>query len=237
MSDKNKAYQEALHFIENDSITLDSFYEGQNKVLLKSLKNAIKNLKHELFFIHGPEGCGKSHLLTGLFNTIENRGKMSYFMDLNIAFKLSPEVLLVNPYPITILDNIEAIAGNPAFELNFFDLYNTWLEGNYGPLIIASQLSYDKIPFLRKDINTRLSHGLSFLMQRLNDEDCAKALELKAKKRGFTLSNKVSTYLVRHCNAYMPTLGEILDKLDIASLQQKRDITIPFIKEVLNIDD
>lgn len=237
MPDNNKAYQEALHFVKNDNITLDSFYEGSNTVLITSLKKAIATLDHEVFFIHGAKGCGKSHLLAGLFNTIEDRAQRAFFMDLKIAIQISPEVFNVNPYPITILDNIDAIAGDKSFELNFFDLYNTWLEGNYGPLIIASSVSYDVIPFLRQDINTRLSHGLSFLMQRLNDDDCAKALELKAKQRGFNLSNKVSSYLVRHCNAYMPSLVEILDKLDIASLQEKREITIPFIKEVLSIKD
>ncbi|SPT68596.1 DnaA-homolog protein hda [Anaerobiospirillum thomasii] len=229
-------YQDALHFGANDSITLSSFYEGQNTLLLETCKKAIATMRHESYFIFAPPGSGKTHLITALFNSIENRAEKAFFMDLSIAVKLSPALLNINPYPVMFVDNVDAICAKSEFEDAFFALYNRWFDYGTGPLFITAVESADSIAFLRRDLNTRLGNGLTFPLLRLNEEDCARALELKAIMRGFTLAPKVAQYLVRHKNAYMPALVDILDRLDLASLQRQREITIPFIKEILGPD-
>ena len=72
-------------------------------------------------------------------------------------------------------------------------------------------------------------------VQSLSDEDKVTALSLRAKQRGFGLSDEVAGYLLKHCPRDMKNLFTILDRLDDASLQAQRRLTIPFIKKCLEL--
>jgi DnaA family protein len=50
-----------------------------------------------------------------------------------------------------------------------------------------------------------------------------------------TLSEEVAKYILTHCPRHTRTLLAALDALDKASLAAKRRLTIPFVKEVLQI--
>ncbi|MEI8647476.1 hypothetical protein P4S73_05115 [Paraglaciecola sp. Hal342] len=50
------------------------------------------------------------------------------------------------------------------------------------------------------------------------------------------MPEKVAVYLVNHWQRDMPSLMNTLDKLDQLSLQQQRKLTIPFVKEALNLN-
>ena len=69
----------------------------------------------------------------------------------------------------------------------------------------------------------------------LDDNDKIIALSKRAKQKGFNLSDEVSTFLLKNCPRDMKSLFNILEKLDDASLQAQRRITIPFIKKQLGI--
>jgi DnaA family protein len=74
---------------------------------------------------------------------------------------------------------------------------------------------------------------LALTVQPLSDPEKSLALQLRAKQRGLSLSQDVANYLLTHAPRDMGQLFMLLERLDLASLQRQRKITIPFVKEVL----
>lgn len=227
--------QEALALKIDDEGYFDSFVPGPNLAAVQTLKEAVASFKNELYFIFGPEGVGKSHLLTALFREVKNPTQNVFFIDLNLVKDISPLLLSVEPYPITILDNIEAIAGDEEWELALFGLFNRWVDKGEGTFIASSKTSADLIPFLRKDLNTRFENGVSLPFDFLDESSCRQALQIRAKKRGFTIPDNVAAFLVKHSQRDMRYLVKILDSLDEASLSEQHELTIPFVKKVLKL--
>ena len=48
------------------------------------------------------------------------------------------------------------------------------------------------------------------------------------------LSDEILTYLLTHARRDMASLMHLLDALDLASLQAKRALTLPFVRDVLD---
>ncbi len=227
--------QESLPFRIDDNGYFDSFVAGPNERLVENLKRAVRLRHFEQFYIFGPKGCGKSHLLTALFRTIKKPTLNVFYVDLSLVLSLSPMLLDVEPPPVVLLDNVDALGGDDAWELGLFGFYNRWLDRQAGVLIATATCSADRLPFNRHDLNTRFENGISCPMHRLDEKSCQKALQIKARRRGFEIPSKVAAYLVKNCNLDMPSLVTILNKLDVASLEAQHELTIPFVKKILNL--
>ena len=133
------------------------------------------------------------------------------------------------------LDDIQAIAGNPEWEQALFHLYNRVRDTGKTILLMASRQAPSKAQIQLPDLKSRLSWGLVFQLNGLNDELKSTALQERAQKLGFKLSNKAALFLLNRSTRSMHDLYQILDRLDKASLEAQRQITIPFIKSILGI--
>ncbi len=233
-SQKKEPYQEALPLKLKDLGSFASLVEGDNR-FIGVLRNAVQKRIFEQYYVFGEHGCGKTLLLNALFLEIDDPARLVFYVDMSRVRALSPMLLAMEPPAITLLDNIDAIAGDDDWEMALFGYYNRYLDGKAGIMITTACVSPDLIPFNRRDLNTRFANGVTFAMQRLRTADCIKALQMKAKIRGFELGQKTASYLVRHVNEDMPSLMALLDKLDAASLEERRELTIPFVKKILNL--
>jgi DnaA family protein len=75
--------------------------------------------------------------------------------------------------------------------------------------------------------------GLVFQLRLLTDEEKAEALTSRASVRGFTLRAELVDYLLHHGRRDLPSLMAVVEALDEYSLQTKRPITLPLLREVL----
>jgi DnaA family protein len=71
----------------------------------------------------------------------------------------------------------------------------------------------------------------------LSDDEKAVALKLHASARAFDLPDGVVDYLLRHLSRDLPSLMSVLDALDRHSLETKRPITLPLLRELLETQD
>jgi DnaA family protein len=86
---------------------------------------------------------------------------------------------------------------------------------------------------LREDLRTRLGWGLVFQTQLLDDDEKILALEQAAKARGLVLSSDVLPWLFNRFYRDMPNLMALIDALDAYSLETKRAVTLPLVRELL----
>jgi DnaA family protein len=83
------------------------------------------------------------------------------------------------------------------------------------------------------DWRSRAGSCLVYQLRELDDEGRIEALRLRAAQRGLQLPYETSEYLLKRMPRDLPTLFQILDALDEASLVEQRRLTIPFIRDAL----
>ncbi len=86
---------------------------------------------------------------------------------------------------------------------------------------------------LREDLRSRLGWGLVYQVKPLTDAEKAMFLHAEATRRGLKLPDEVVWYLLTHVRRDMPSLGAILEHLDRTSLEQRRPVTLPLVREAL----
>jgi DnaA family protein len=113
-----------------------------------------------------------------------------------------------------------------------FRLHNLIREASQQYLITTSLAAASNLQ-IREDLKTRLVWGLVFQMHALSDSEKLQALEQAAAERGLQISSEVAPWLLKHFHRDMPSLMSLLEALDQYSLETKRAITLPLLKEML----
>lgn len=198
--------------------SLDNFVAGGNREALTGLAAWLAPESRETsLFLWGESGAGKTHLLRAtdaLYTDAES--------DPDLA--TTGEVQLLHA-----VDNVDALSANGQIAL--FNLFNR-LRAAGGRLLTAGTMPPLKL-VLREDLRTRLGSGLIYRLQALTDEEKAAALSAQAGARGLRLPPDALNYLLARAPRDMRSLSAILVALDRYSLEHKRAITVPLLREVL----
>jgi DnaA family protein len=139
----------------------------------------------------------------------------------------SPEI------PLYLLDDCDRLDDDQ--QIAAFALYNQIREA--GGVLVAAASRPPAQLMLREDLRTRLAWGLVYQVQGLSDEEKVDALSKSADARGLVLSPGVLPYLLTHSRRDMQSLSAILDALDRYSLETQRPITMPLLRELLQLGD
>ncbi|SFV78080.1 DnaA regulatory inactivator Hda (Homologous to DnaA) [hydrothermal vent metagenome] len=86
-----------------------------------------------------------------------------------------------------------------------------------------------------KDLKTRLSLATIFCLETLDDQNKKSIIQQQMDERNLKIDHKIYDYLFKHYSRDLSDLLNAINQLDKASLQQKNNITIPLVKQVLGI--
>jgi DnaA family protein len=220
-----------------DDETFASFYPGQNAQLITMLKNAAIGEGVPLVYFWGWKGTGRSHLLHATCAEVNSsRHQTAVYIPLDRYEQYQPDILDgMERMPLLCLDNLDAIAGKRQWEEALFNLFNRWKDVSHGSLIMSANTVPRKLGLCLPDLASRLDWGVAYQLHELDDEGKLGALQLRAALRGFKLPVDAGRFLLNRLSRDMRTLLTALDKLDNASLHAQRKLTIPFIKEVMDL--
>jgi len=185
--------------------TLENFFAGRNGAALKALREALED-GERFVFLWGPGGSGKTHLLRA-------------FSEAAAAAKREAAAI----------DDVGRLG--EAEQVALFDLCNR-LRGSKGALAASGSAPPAQLA-LRADLRSRLASGIVLQLHPLSDADKAAALSAHAAGRGMALDRELIAYLLSHFDRDMGTQIALLDALDRYSLQRKRAITLPLLKDAL----
>ena len=117
------------------------------------------------------------------------------------------------------------------------DLFNTYnqLKASGGKLITAGLHAPSQMQ-LRDDLATRLAWGLVYQLQPLSDVEKTEALKNHATELGMRLPDEVIAYCLRYLRRDLPTLMSVLNALDKWSLTEKKPVSVPMLKKLLQLD-
>jgi DnaA family protein len=227
--------QLALALQLNDEATFADFCWGENTLLQQQLYNTLHGSDERFIYIWGAPGSGKSHLLQACCQAMTDH-QSTIYLPLRLLKDWGPQVIDgIEDQALISIDDIETIAGDPAWEEALFHLYNRVRDNEQTTLIITSNCPPARSPVSLLDLQSRLSWGLIFQLNELSDHHKINTLKLHANKRGFELPTSVGQFLLNRCSRNMHDLHALLNRLDDASLIAQRKITIPFVKNILGI--
>ncbi|MFC0225178.1 DnaA inactivator Hda [Serratia aquatilis] len=232
----NTPAQLSLPLYLPDDETFASFYPGENPSLLAAIQSAVRQEHGSYIYFWSREGGGRSHLLHAACAELSQRGDAVGYVPLDKRAYFVPEVLDgMEQLTLVCIDNIECIAGDQAWEMAIFNLYNRILETGRTRLFITGDRPPRQLNLHLPDLASRLDWGQIYKLQPLSDEEKLLALQLRAKLRGFELPEDVGRFLLKRLDREMRTLFMTLDQLDRASITAQRKLTIPFVKEILGL--
>jgi DnaA family protein len=133
---------------------------------------------------------------------------------------------------VLCLDDVDAIAGDPQWEQALFRLFNEAAELGTR-LIFAARAAPRGIDWSLQDWRSRAAACVVYQLRELDDAGRLEALRLRAAQRGLQLPPETADYLLRRMPRDLPSLFELLDHLDEASLVAQRRLTVPFIRAAL----
>lgn len=223
--------QLALAIQLNDEATLEDFHWGDNLLLQQHI---LEQSNKQLLYIWGVTGCGKSHLLQACCQAFQPSDAI--YLPLNTLKEFGPEILDgIEGHSLICIDNIDAIAGLADWEEALFHLYNRVRDQENHKLIVSANTPPANMQIRLADLKSRLSWGLVIQLNELHDAHKIDTLQRHAKKRGFELPTSVAQFLINRCARNMHDLHQLLNRLDESSLAAQRKITIPFVKQALNL--
>lgn len=185
-------------------------------------------------YLRGEAGTGKTHLLIACAERVQEAGHRVIYASLNELMQTSQPAVLesLEQTDLLCLDDLDAIAGHKDWEVALFHCFNR-LHDARRHLLVAAKHSPSHSCIQLPDLRSRLATGLVYQLTTMNDDQKQQALILQSQSRGLNMNDDVAQYLLRHYGRDMPALMDVLQQLDKASLQAKRRLTIPFVKQVL----
>ncbi|MFT7387006.1 MAG: DnaA family protein [Candidatus Endobugula sp.] len=213
--------------------TFDNFYLSEsNRPTIAAFQLFLQQREH-FFYLCGV-GSGVSHVLQAIQH--DNPELIIQYLPLKEVIQYpAMEVLTgLEIVDVVILDDLQCIAGNADWELATFHLYNR-LRDAQKQLVVGSQIAPQTLPIQLADLQSRLQWGISYSLQSLTDEDKRQALLLRSKNLGLRMSDEVVQFMFNHHSRDLRQLMLMLKKMDVASLSEQRHLTVPFVKQILQL--
>ena len=228
-----KTKQSIVDFPFNHDASLKTFFiSKQNTESIKVLNEFLINSEREIF-LNDDTSSGKTYILQSMcndFRVLKNTD--AFYITLKDFKKLQPELLdgLAN-FPLICIDDINSISGQSEWELALFNLVN---EVNQKKTkIILSGRANDLILF--PDLLSRIKKMNRLELRGVLDEEILTASKTIIQNLELYISERSLKFLILRSKRDINEIYRNLVKLDKASIEKKRMISIDLIKSELNL--
>lgn len=197
---------------------LARFVAGRNVELMAQLLAMVDGrAKERMVYVWGAPGSGKSYLLAAWANACREHG-----LTVDVSGQQAAQAVIADQ--VDTWNEAQQHAGFAAFN-RVREAGGLWLaSGNAAPADLP----------VMPELQTRLGWGLVFQLHRLDDAEKRAALIQHADSLGFQLDAQVADYLLNHTARDMQSLLRVLEALDRFSLETRRPITLPLLRQLLS---
>ncbi len=206
-------YQKSFHYKFNNDLNESNFFVNQTNYF--AFNNLIYN-KSNLSFLSGPKKSGKSYLA-------------QIWLKKNDAIQLKNNFeLILDLKKNVLIDNLSLFE-----EEKVFYIVNNCLL-NKIKILITSNCKINELDFKLNDLSSRLKTFSNLEINQPDDEMLFAVLtKLLIDKQFIIKSEEIFNYILRRVDRSYEGVYKIVNKLDILSLEKKRQLTIPLIKEII----
>lgn len=214
-----------------DHAIFETFWDAGNEAAFSYLAELAAAPRGTGCWLWGAPTTGKSHLLQAV---CECAGKGARYLPLQELQLAGPAALEgMGHSAILCLDDLQAVAGQPAWEKALFRLLLEAADRS-STIVASAAATARETKFLRDDVGSRFAQLPSFQLVALGDNGLFSALKLRAKYRGLELPDETARFLLTRQRRDMASLYRLLDRLEGEATEAGRRLTIPFVKKVLD---
>ena len=225
----NKPKQLTFPWIKKNIASFDDFYFDPKNFGLK--KNLLE--EDDDLFLYGIKKSGKSFLLQSVCNFYASKNKSSLYIPIAEVMKYGISFMdSLDNLDVICIDDIDLINFDKEWEVAIFNLINDCLISKCR-LIFSSAFNPSSIKFDLKDLISRIKKMDHIELFPVSEDKLNDALNFICNLRSINLGEKEINYLVTYSKRNISDLINIINKLDKTSMQLKRKITVPLIKEVI----
>jgi len=215
-----------------DNAVFATFLASGNEALVSHLLSVVDGGDVHGAWLRGPSATGKTHLLQAV---CERAGIRAAYIPLLDLAEAGPAVIEgLGSLPIVCIDDIDEVAGYDDWEQALFQLCNESFDYG-GQLVVSASAAPLECGFALADLESRLAKLPVFPVRALDEPGRVAALQLRARHRGLDLPDETAQFLLNRSRRDMRSLYELLDKLDTEALRAQRRLTIPFVRDVLDV--
>lgn len=222
----SQAHQFTLDFEHRPSFSGDDFLVAPANQAAVDWIDQWPSWSHPALAVSGPPASGKTHLSHVFMSRSE-----AISVDLS-TIQVTGVRPLVTDHPAFVLDNVDAIVQTPQEE-NLFHFLNVIREENRTALLLSTT------PPARWSVN------LADLQSRLNavphvgitapDDALMAALVVKLfSDRQLRIDTGIVDYLLTRTDRTFDGIRATIARIDETALSERRNITIPLIRQVLD---
>ena len=233
----NKPTQLIFPFQINQKASFDSFFcSPDNLNLMTRLADIVESkLNHELI-IYGERGSGKSYLMQAICNELSVAGKQFAFMPMNKAIKMGTEIFQnLASLDVVCVDDVQLILANEDWETALFNLVNECQQSNCSLVLSFGGTQPLEENTKLPDLLSRFKRMEFIALHAVHDEFFGQAIHFVAQQLDIKIEKAELEFLLKHQTRLFSLLVENIITLDKQAASLKRKITIPLIKETLNI--
>jgi DnaA family protein len=229
--------------------SFENYLGGANSGLISCLQDYIKSKDEPLIILVGAESVGKTHLLSSAIQYFESHfgtdSACAYFSLSELSEKQLSENYYADlldyfeTFSFLALDDVDlwlnslSVEARHDAEMLLFNIFNHY-KMNGKLLLIASKCPPSRLNIELKDLESRLQSGLLLTISELDDAGKNELIRSLAKLKGFLMDDDVSAFILKRSGRDVLSLLGIIDTLDKATLIEKRRLTVPFVKKILN---
>jgi DnaA family protein len=213
---------------------LHSYRDAPHGLLALLASMAASGIGDSLF-LSGATGSGKSHLLLATCAEASDANRAVAYLPLRVFGARAADALAhQGAVQLACVDDVQAIAGDHEAEVALFDLHNRVRDGG-GVLLYAADATPLQLALALPDLRSRLAQCTQFALMVLDETQRRAILRERAAARGLEIDDAVMDYLFRRVGRDLGTLTALLDRLDRASMAAQRRITVPFLRQTLDL--
>ena len=169
-----------------------------------------------------------SYIFQAIYNNLEKNSKCIF-----ISMKDNKSEVLkdLDNFSHIFIDSFNECFENKISEIDLFNLYNS-SKDNSSKLILRENSLIQK-SILLPDLKSRIDSNIELVMPKLSDKDKKHIIEIELIKRGLSIKEKNLDFIMNHSSRNLETLQTLVNKLDKLTMERKKNISIPLIKELI----
>ncbi|MDC0922580.1 DnaA/Hda family protein [Gammaproteobacteria bacterium] len=233
----NNPTQLIFPFQVNQKASFASFFCSPDNIeLMSRLADLVASKNADEVIINGAEGSGKSFLMQAICNELSSSGKQFAFIPMNKAINMGVEIFQnLASLNAVCIDDLQLILAREEWETALFNLINECQQSNCSLILsFGGNQSLEDITQL-PDLLSRIKRMEFMKLQAVQDEFLNQALDFVSLQLDINLEKAELEFLLNHQTREFSLLVENIISLDRQAASLKRKITIPFIKETLNL--
>ena len=184
-------------------------------------------------FIAGPHASGKTHLLLACCAEAEAGGlRVAYLPLIAAVGRMRDALHACEQADLVALDGLEHAAGHREDEIALFDAHNRAHDAGRRVLYAARAMP-DALSLTLPDLRSRLLALPSVEVSQPEDALIAAVLEKMFSDRQIRVGPGVIDFLVARIERSFATARKMVAVIDEAAMSARRNITVPFVRDVL----